>query len=55
MVKTKENLMIALVPFWMDLSASIFYLAAPLVVIDLGGNPIELGLIGAITASVTCS
>lgn len=53
MIRIKERFMIAVVPFWMDLSASIFYLAAPLVVIDLGGNPIELGLIGTITASVT--
>jgi MFS family permease len=52
MMKINEKMMIAVVPFWMDLSASIFYLAAPLVVIDLGGNPIELGLIGTITASV---
>jgi len=52
MMKINEKIMITVVPFWMDLSASIFYLAAPLVVIDLGGNPIELGLIGTITASV---
>jgi len=52
MMKINEKMMITVVPFWMDLSASIFYLAAPLVVIDLGGNPIELGLIGTITASV---
>ena len=52
MMKINEKVMITVVPFWMDLSASIFYLAAPLVVIDLGGNPIELGLIGTITASV---
>jgi MFS family permease len=52
MMKINEKMMIAVVPFWMDLSASIFYLAAPLVVIDLGGNPIELGLIGTITACV---
>ena len=52
MIKINEKMMITVVPFWMDLSASIFYLAAPLVVIDLGGNPIELGLIGTITASV---
>ena len=52
MMKINEKLMIAVVPFWMDLSASIFYLAAPLVVIDLGANPIELGLIGTITALV---
>jgi DHA1 family multidrug resistance protein-like MFS transporter len=52
MIKINERIMITIVPFWMDLSASVFYLAAPLVVIDLGGNPIELGLIGTITASV---
>jgi MFS family permease len=52
MIKINEKMMITVVPFWMDLSASIFYLAAPLVVIDLGGNPIELGLIGTMTASV---
>ncbi len=52
MLKINEKMMITVVPFWMDLSASIFYLAAPLLVIDLGGNPIELGLIGTITASV---
>jgi len=52
MIKINEKTMITVVPFWMDLSASIFYLAAPLVVIDLGGNPIELGLIGTITAAV---
>ena len=39
-------------PFWMDLCASIFYLAAPLVAIELGANPIELGLVGTITAAV---
>jgi MFS family permease len=52
MIKIHEKWMIVVVPFWMDLSASIFYLAAPLVVIDLGGNPVELGLIGTITALV---
>src|SRR5512136_2961990 len=52
MIKIDERKMITVVPFWMDLSASVFYLAAPLVVIELGGNPIELGLIGTITASV---
>ena len=45
-------MMITVVPFWMDLSSSIFYLAAPLMVIEMGGNPIEIGLIGTITASV---
>jgi len=44
--------MIMVVPFWMDLCASIYYLAAPLVAIELGANPIELGLVGTITAAV---
>ena len=52
MIKINEKMMITVVPFWMDLSSSIFYLAAPLMVIELGGNPIEIGLIGTITASV---
>jgi len=52
MVKINERIMITVVPFWMDLSASVFYLAAPLLMIQLGGNPIELGLIGTISASV---
>jgi len=52
MIKINEGTMITVVPFWMDLSASVFYLAAPLVMIELGGNPIELGLIGTISASV---
>ena len=52
MIKLNERMMITVVPFWMDLSSSIFYLAAPLMVIEMGGNPIEIGLIGTITASV---
>ncbi len=52
MIKIDERTMMTVVPFWMDLSASVFYLAAPLVMIELGGNPIELGLIGTISASV---
>jgi len=52
MIKINERKMITVVPFWMDLSASVFYLAAPLLMIQLGGNPIELGLIGTISASV---
>jgi DHA1 family multidrug resistance protein-like MFS transporter len=52
MARINERMIIAVVPFWMDLSSSIFYLAAPLIVIDLGGNPVELGLIGTMTASV---
>jgi DHA1 family multidrug resistance protein-like MFS transporter len=52
MERINERIIIAVVPFWMDMSSSIFYLAAPLIVIKLGGNPVELGLIGTMTASV---
>lgn len=52
MIRMNEKVMIMVVPFWMDLGSSIFYLAAPLAAIELGGNPIELGLIGTISASV---
>jgi MFS family permease len=52
MARIDERLIVAIVPFWMDLSSSIFYLAAPLIVIELGGNPVELGLIGTMTAAV---
>jgi MFS family permease len=52
MLRVNERTMIIVVPFWMDLCASIYYLAAPLVAIELGANPIELGLVGTITAAV---
>jgi MFS family permease len=46
------RLMIRFIPFGMDLVLSIYYLAAPLVLISLDANPIELGLIGTLTSSV---
>jgi MFS family permease len=52
MIKLDAKSMILVVPFWMDLNSSIFYLAAPLMVIEMGANPVEIGLIGTITASV---
>ena len=36
----------------MDLVSSIYYLAAPLVLIELSANPIELGLVGTLSSSV---
>ena len=48
--RIKENKIVLTVPLWMDLSSSIFYLAAPLAVIEMGGTPVELGLIGTLTA-----
>ena len=50
--RMKEHVLIRIAPFGMDMVFSIFYLAAPLVLIDLGANPIELGLMGTITSSV---
>jgi predicted MFS family arabinose efflux permease len=36
----------------MDLVSSTYYLAVPLVLIELNANPIELGLVGTLTSSV---
>ena len=36
----------------MDLIFSIYYLAAPLILIGLKANPVELGLVGTITSAV---
>lgn len=44
--------MIRVAPFGMDLVLSSYYLAAPLLLIELKANPVELGLIGSITAAV---
>lgn len=52
MLKIDERVIIRVGPLGMDLVMSIFYLAAPLVLIELRANPVELGLIGAITSSV---
>lgn len=47
-----EKVIIKAAPFGMDLVLSIFYLAAPLALIELKANPVELGLSGTITSSV---
>jgi MFS family permease len=44
--------MIRVAPFGMDLVLSGYYLAAPLLLIELNANPIELGLVGSITSAV---
>jgi MFS family permease len=44
--------MIRVAPFGMDLVLSSYYLAAPLLLIELKANPVELGLVGSITAAV---
>jgi len=44
--------MIRIAPFGMDLVLSGYYLAAPLLLIELKANPVELGLVASITAGV---
>ena len=44
--------MIRIAPFGMDLVLSGYILAAPLLLIELKANPVELGLVGSITAGV---
>jgi DHA1 family multidrug resistance protein-like MFS transporter len=44
--------MIRIAPFGMDLVLSVYILAAPLLLIELKANPVELGLVGSITAGV---
>jgi len=45
--------MIRVAPFGMDLVLSGYYLAAPLVLIELKANPVELGLVGSITSAAS--
>lgn len=52
MVRVDERLMIRVAPFGMDLVLSSYYLSAPLLLIELKANPVELGLVGSITAGV---
>lgn len=52
MSKINETWMIKITPFWMDLVFTIYYLAAPLVLIELKATPVELGLLGTLTSSV---
>ena len=47
-----ERLMIRIAPFGMDLVMSGYYLAAPLLLIELKANTIELGLAASITSGV---
>ena len=43
---------VRLAPFGMDLVFSIYYLAAPLLLIDLEANPVQLGLVGTFASAV---
>jgi len=52
MFRIDERLMIRVAPFGMDLVLSGYYLAAPLLLIEFKANPVQLGLVGGITAAV---
>ena len=52
MFRINERLMIRIAPFGMDLVMSGYYLAAPLLLIELKANPVELGLVASITSGV---
>ena len=51
-MRIDERVMIRVAPFGMDLVLSLYSLAAPLLLIELKANPVELGLIGSITSAV---
>ena len=50
MARLDEKYIIGLTPFGMDFVFTIYYLAAPLVLIELKASPVELGLVGTITS-----
>jgi len=53
--KINEKMTVRVAPFGMDIVFSIYYLAAPLLLIDLKANPVELGLVGTLAALVHMS
>jgi MFS family permease len=53
--KLNEKTTVRLAPFGMDIVFSIYYLAAPLLLIDLKANPIQLGLVGTLASLVHMS
>jgi MFS family permease len=53
--KISEKTTVRLAPFGMDVVFSIYYLAAPLLLIDLEANPIQLGLVGTLASLVHMS
>lgn len=52
MMQIDERVMVRVAPFGMDLVLSLYSLAAPLLLIGLKANPVELGLLGSITSAV---
>lgn len=55
MAKINEKTTVRVAPFGMDVVFSIYYLAAPLLLIDLKANPIQLGLVGTLASLVHMS
>src|SRR5271169_921111 len=54
-MRISERVMIRIAPFGMDLVLSLYSLAAPLLLIELKANPVELGLFGSIMSAVHMS
>ena len=54
-MRIDEKAMNWVAPFGMDLVSSLYSLAAPLLLIELHANPVELGLIGSVTSAVHMS
>jgi MFS family permease len=52
MLRMNEKTTARIAPFAMDFVFSIYYLAAPLLLIDLQANPIQLGLVGTLASSI---
>ena len=52
MPKVNEKVTVRFAPFGMDFAFSIYYLAAPLLLIDLEANPVQLGLVGTLASAV---
>ncbi|MGE5839159.1 MAG: MFS transporter, partial [Deltaproteobacteria bacterium] len=55
MPRITEKTTVRIAPFGMDIVFSIYYLAAPLLLIDLKANPVQLGLVGTLAALVHMS
>lgn len=52
MARITEKATVRVAPFGMDFVFSIYYLAAPLLLIDLEANPVQLGLVGTLASAV---
>ena len=52
MPRISEKTTVRVAPFGMDFVFSIYYLAAPLLLVDLKANPVQLGLVGTLASAV---